>query len=117
MKKFLLFMGGFFAALVALTLAAPIISLLFSGILIALGMHFYIASQSIVSKIIWFTVGVIGVLSAVLNIPAIIGLAAIAIIYVIYKNWNGDKIIFSKIEENVNDPFTNFEKEWSHLTK
>ena len=117
MKKFLLFTGGFIAALVALTLAGPIIALLLSGILVALGMHFYIASQSTFSKIIWFTVGMIGVLSAISNIPAMIGLAAIAIIYVIYKKWHGEDVKFSTKEAKEDDPFSNFEKEWSNLTK
>lgn len=117
MKKFLLLVGGIMATLVALALVGPIIGLLFSGVLVAIGMHFYIASQSTFSKIIWFTVGVVGVLSAVSNIPAMIGLAAIAIIYVIYKKWNGEDVKISTMEAKDDDPFTNFEKEWSNLTK
>lgn len=117
MRKFLLLAGGIIAALVALVLVGPLTGLLFSGVLVALGMHFYIASQSTFSKIIWFTVGLVGVLSAVSNIPAMIGLAAIAIIYVIYKKWNGEDVKIPTIEAKEDDPFTNFEKEWSNLTK
>lgn len=118
MRKFLLFSGGFIAALVALALVGPIAGLLFSGVLVALGMHFYIASQSTFSKIIWVTVGLIGVLSAISNIPAMVGLAAIAIIYVIYKKWNDESIEIPTIKaKEEEDPFTNFEKEWSNLTK
>lgn len=117
MRKFLLLSGGIIAALVALALVGPITGLLFSGVLVALGMHFYIASHSTFSKIIWFTVGIVGVLSAVSNIPAMIGLAAIAIIYVIYKKWNGEDVKIPTIEAKEEDPFTNFEKEWSNLTK
>ena len=80
-------------------------------------MHFYIASQSTFTKIIWFTVGLIGVLSAVSNVPAMVGLAAIAILYVIYKKWNGESVKIPTIEAKEEDPFTNFEKEWSNLTK
>lgn len=117
MRKFLLLAGGIIAALVALVLVGPLTGLLFSGVLVALGMHFYIASQSTFNKIIWFTVGLVGVLSAVSNIPAMIGLAAIAIIYVIYKKWNGEDVKIPTIEAKEDDPFTNFEKEWSNLTK
>lgn len=117
MRKLLLLAGGFIAALVALALVGPIAGLLVSGVLVALGMHFYIASQSTFSKIIWFTVGIIGVLSAVSNIPAMIGLAAIAIIYSIYKKWHGENVKIPTIEAKKDDPFTNFEKEWSNLTK
>ena len=117
MKKLLLLAGGIMAALIALALVGPIIGLLFSGILVALGMHFYIASHSTFSKIIWVTVGIIGVLSAISNIPAMIGLAAIAIIYVIYKKWNGEDVKISTMAVKEDDPFTNFEKEWSNLIK
>ena len=86
MKKFLLLTGGVIATCVALALIGPLAGLLFSGLFVALGMHFYIASKSTFGKIFWFTVGLIGVLSAISNIPAMVGLAAIAIIYVIYKN-------------------------------
>ncbi len=59
-----------------------------------------------------------GILSAVSNIPAMIGLAAIAIVYVIYKKWNGEDVKIPTIEsKKEEDPFTNFEKEWSNLTK
>ena len=117
MKKFLLLTGGIIAACVALALIGPITGLLFSGVLVALGMHFYMKSKSTFGKIIWFTVGVIGVLSAVSNIPAMIGLAAIAIIYVIYKKWQGEDVKIPTVEAKEEDPFTNFEKEWSNLTK
>ena len=117
MKKFLLLTGGIIAACVALALIGPITGLLFSGVLVALGMHFYIGSKSTFGKIIWFTVGIIGVLSAVSNIPAMIGLAAIAIIYVIYKKWQGEDVKIPTVEAKEDDPFTNFEKEWSNLTK
>jgi lia operon protein LiaI len=46
-----------------------------------------------------------------------IGLAAIAVIYVIYKKWNNKDVKIPTIEAKEEDPFTNFEKEWSNLTK
>ncbi|MFA1736900.1 lmo0954 family membrane protein [Lysinibacillus fusiformis] len=118
MRKFLLLTGGVIAACVALALIGPLAGLLFSGLFVALGMHFYMASKSNFGKIFWFGVGLIGILSAVSNIPAMIGLAAIAIVYVIYKKWNGENVKIPTIEsKKEEDPFTNFEKEWSNLTK
>ena len=46
-----------------------------------------------------------------------VGLAAIAIIYVIYKKWNNEDVKIPTIEAKEEDPFTNFEREWSNLTK
>jgi lia operon protein LiaI len=117
MRKFFLLIGGFIAGCVALALTGPLAALLFSGLFVALGMHFYTSSKSTFGKILWFTVGLIGVLSAVSNIPAMVGLAAIAIIYVIYKKWNNEDVKIPTIEAKKEDPFTNFEKEWSNLTK
>ena len=118
MRKFLLLTGGVIAACVALALIGPLAGLLFSGLFVALGMHFYMASKSNFGKIFWFAVGLIGILSAVSNIPAMIGLAAIAIVYVIYKKWNGEEVKIPTIEgKKEEEPCTNFEKEWSNLTK
>ena len=36
---------------------------------------------------------------------------------VIYKKWNGEDVKIPTIEAKEEDPFTNFEKEWSNLTK
>ncbi|GLC87237.1 lmo0954 family membrane protein [Lysinibacillus piscis] len=118
MKKFLLFAGGVIAAIVALSLIGPLAGLLFSGLVVALGMHFYIRSNSKFGKVFWFTVGIIGLLSAISNVPAMVGLAAIAIVYVIYKKWNNQDVQIPTLEsKKEQDPFTNFEKEWSNLTK
>ncbi|UZN00477.1 ABC transporter permease [Lysinibacillus sp. MHQ-1] len=119
MRKFLLLTGGVIAACVALALIGPLAGLLFSGLFVALGMHFYMASKSNFGKIFWFAVGLIGILSAVSNIPAMIGLAAIAIVYVIYKKmeWRRSKKSQQLKVKKEEDPFTNFEKEWSNLTK
>ena len=116
MRKFFLLTGGIIAACVALALAGPLVGLLFSGLFVALGMHFYTSSKSSFGKVFWFIVGLMGVLSAISNVPAMVALAAIAVIYVIYKKWNNEDVKIPTIEAK-EDPFTNFEKEWSNLTK
>lgn len=112
MKKFLYFCIGSIAALTAFILLIPMVGLLFSGLLLAAGLHYYTKSTSLFGKIMSATVALAGIISAVSNIPAFIGLIAIVIVYFVYKNWKDEKVIISKED----DPFTNFEKEWAKIS-
>lgn len=113
MKKFLYFIGGSIAFLIALALLGPMIGLLFSGLLVAAGLHYYTKSTSVFGKIMSATVALVGILSAASNIPAFIGLIAIIALYYIAKNWKKEANV---IEAN-DDPFNNFEKEWAKISK
>jgi len=52
-------------------------------------------------------------LTAASNIPAIIGIVAAYVLFVVYKKWNNQKPTYKQ----ENDPFQNFEKQWSELNK
>lgn len=115
MKKFLLYSAGFVAAIIALVLLAPVAGLLISGLLLASGLHYYTESTSTFGKVMSIIVALAGLVSALSNIPGFIGLVAIGILYYIFKTRKNEKVeIFSVKEE---DPFTNFEREWSKLNK
>ncbi|WP_422124103.1 ABC transporter permease [Planococcus sp. X10-3] len=113
MNKFWMTVIGVIAGIIALSNLGPIIGLAFSGVIIYIGVHYYLKSTSTAAKILWAIVGAIGALSAVSNVPAIIGVLAIAVLWYIYKNWN-EETIAATVK---NDPFTNFEKQWDKLTK
>lgn len=117
MKKFLMLLAGGTAVLVALSMSGPLIALAFSGLLVFAGMHYYVKSKSMVAKVLWVAVGLVGVFSAISNIPALIGLAALVLLYVLYKKWNNEEVSFSGVTVKEEDPFTNFENEWAKLTK
>jgi lia operon protein LiaI len=85
-----------------------------SGLIIYTGVHFYLGSTSTAKKVWWAFVGIVGALSAISNVPALIGVAAIAALWMIYRKWN-DKPV--EVFAETNDPFTNFEKQWSKLSK
>lgn len=87
--------------------------LAFARLFIFLGMHYYVKTNSVVSKVLWIFVGMLGIMMAASNIPALVGLAAIILLYVIYKKWKDEDVSFSTKEED--DPFTNFENEWSKI--
>ncbi len=117
MKKLFILIVGVIAAIVALCMTGPLIGLAFSALLIYLGMHYYVKAKSIFTKILWVVVGLIGVFSAISNVPALIGFAALILVYVLYKKWNNEEVTFSTSKVKENDPFTNFENEWAKLTK
>lgn len=116
MKNFLLFIAASIAVIVLLCMAGPLVGLAFSGLLIYLGIHYYVKSTSTLSKILWISVGLIGILSAMSNIPALVGIGAILAIYYIYKSWKNESDDVKKISTE-DDPFTNFENEWAKITK
>ncbi|HWK23739.1 MAG TPA: ABC transporter permease [Ureibacillus sp.] len=118
MKKLFLLTGGIIAAIVALSLLGPLVGFAFSALLVYLGMHYYVKAKSGFGKVFWVLVGLTGIFACVSNVPALVGLVAIALAYVVYKKWNNEEVSFSKakiIKED--DPFTNFENEWAKLTK
>lgn len=115
MKKLLLLMLGVITAIVALCMIGPIFGMLFSAAVTFISVHYYMKATSLGMKIFWIVIGLIGIFSAIGNVPGLIGLAAIVVLYVLYKNWNKDEMNWKEVKEN--DPFTNFENEWSKLTK
>ena len=116
MKKLFLLTIGVIAAITALCMIGPIISIGLSAAIALVSIHYYIKSTSKGEKILWFVIGLIAVLSAIGNIPGLIGLGALAVIYVLYKKWNKEETNWN-IKGTEDDPFTNFETEWSKLTK
>ena len=118
MKKFFILVVGITAAIIALSMIGPLVGFAFSGLLVYLGIHYYVRSNSGFGKVFWVALGLIGIFSAISNIPALVGLAAIFTVYVLYKKWNNEEVAFGKskiIKED--DPFTNFEMEWAKLSK
>ena len=115
MKKFGLFLIGGIAALVLLANLGPMIGLGISILLLYLVFKQFLKAGSTGGKIGWGILGLVILSAAVSNAPAILGLVAVFILYLVYKKWNEAKAVEVKVEEN--DPFINFEKQWSELNR
>ena len=113
MNKFWMITLGIVAGIIVLSNLGAMMGLAVSGLILYMGVHFYLKSISTAAKIWWGFVGAVGVLSAISNVPALIGVAAAAGLWWIYRNWNERPIVAAK----TNDPFMNFEKQWDKLTK
>ena len=113
MKKFGLLLAGGIAALVLLSNLGSMVALGISIVILYFVVKQFLKADSTLMKIGWGIIGFIVITASASNIPAIIGIAAAYVLYVVYKEWKKNKS--AQVEEN--DPFTNFEKQWAEIKK
>jgi len=112
MKKFGLVLAGGIAAIVLLSTLGPMVGLLISLAILYFIYKQFLKAESTGGKIALGIIGIIFLMAAIANAPAIIGVVAAYILYLVYKNWNSSKHTVIKEEA---DPFVNFEKQWNEL--
>ncbi|MGG3468360.1 flagellar basal body rod protein [Neobacillus pocheonensis] len=112
MKKFGLLLAGGIAAVVLLSTIGPMVGLLVSLALLYFIFKQFLKAGSPGGKIGLGIIGLIVLVASIHNVPAIIGVAAAYVLYLVYKKWNKNK--YTKIKEE-SDPFVNFEKQWNEL--
>ncbi|SDN15484.1 flagellar basal body rod protein [Bacillus sp. OK048] len=112
MKKFGLVLAGGIAAIILLSSIGPMMGLLVSLALLYFIYKQFLKAESTGGKIALGIIGVIFLMASISNAPAIIGVAAAYILYLVYKNWGASKHTVIKEES---DPFVNFEKQWNEL--
>lgn len=112
MKKFGLLLVGGIAAIVLLNTIGPMIGLLVSVVLLYFILKQFLKTKSTGGKIGFGIIGVILFMSTIQHVPALIGVAAAYVLYLVYKKWNESKFTISKKD---NDSFINFEKQWNEL--
>lgn len=113
MKKFGLLLIGGAAAIVLLHNLAPMVALVVSLAILYFVVRQFLKTDSILMKIGWGILGFMALMASASNIPAVLGIAAAYVLYIVYKNWNKPKAVM-KVDD---DPFINFEKQWSQLNK
>lgn len=111
MKKIGLLVAGGIAAMVLISNLGPIIGLGVSLLVLYFVLKQFLKTNSTAAKIGWGIAGFIVLMATASNVPAILGIAAAYVLYLVYKNW--DKKELALKEEN--DPFVNFEKQWAQL--
>ncbi|WP_053361565.1 hypothetical protein [Bacillus sp. FJAT-27251] len=113
MKKFGLLLAGGIAALVLISNLGPLFGLAVSLFVLYFIVKQFLVSDSTFKKIIWGALGFFILMAAASNVPAILGIAAAFVLYLVYKKWNAGETGST----TSNDPFANFEKQWSELKK
>nr|WP_309100405.1 flagellar basal body rod protein [Fredinandcohnia onubensis] len=114
MKKFGLFILGGIAAIVLLSQVGPLIGLAISLAILYFAFKQFMKTDSTLGKVLWAIVGVIALIASASNAPAILGVVAAYILYVVIKNWKKGK---KEVVSESTDPFTNFERQWAELNK
>lgn len=114
MKKFGLLLAGGIAAVVLLNTIGPMIALLVGLAILSFIYKQFIKTDSTGWKIGLIIFGLIVLSATIHHIPALIGVGAAYVLFLVYKNWNKNKTKYSKIEK---DPFVNFENQWNELNK
>lgn len=112
MKKFGLLLIGGIAAVVLLSTIGPMVGLVVSLVLLYFIFKQFLKAESIKGKIGLGIIGFIVLMASIHNAPAIIGVAAAYVLYLVYKKWNQNK---HKTVRKESDPFVNFEKQWNDL--
>jgi lia operon protein LiaI len=114
MKKFGLLLAGGIAAVVLLSTIGPMVGLLVSLALLYFIFKQFLKAKSTGGKIGLGIIGFIVLMASFHNVPAVIGVVAAYVLYLVYKKWNEKK--YSVVAEE-SDPFVNFEKQWNELKK
>ncbi|MFF2447986.1 flagellar basal body rod protein [Neobacillus sp. NPDC058068] len=114
MKKFALLLAGGLAAIILLKTIGPMV-----GLLVSLAILYFIFKQFLKTESTGWKIGLIIISLMVLSstihhLPALIGVGAAYVLWLVYKNWNKNKNTSAKNEQ---DPFVSFEKQWNELKK
>jgi len=112
MKKFGLLLAGGIAAVILLSTIGPMLGLFISLVLLYFIFKQFLRAKSTGGKIGLGLIGFIVLITSIHNAPAIIGVAAAYVLYLVYKKWNQKKYTVVKEES---DPFVNFEKQWNEM--
>ncbi|MFK9095440.1 flagellar basal body rod protein [Bacillus salipaludis] len=112
MKKIGLLVAGGIAAVILLSTIGPMVGLLVSLVLLYFIFKQFLKAETTGGKIGLGVIGFIVLMASIHNAPAIIGIAAAYVLYLVYKKWNENKQ--TKINQE-SDPFVNFEKQWNEL--
>lgn len=115
MKKFGLLLAGGIAALVLFANIGPLFGLALGLAALYFILKQFLKTDSTFKKIAWGLFGLLVLMATASNVPAIIAIVAGYILYLVYKKWNEEQRESTSYKSD--DPFVNFEKQWSELKK
>ncbi|MGJ7919152.1 flagellar basal body rod protein [Neobacillus sp. LXY-4] len=113
MKKFGLLLAGGIAAIVLLSNLGSVVGLAISLFILYFAFKKFLKANKLFAKICWGLIGLVVLMASAANAPGILAIVAAYVLYLVYKNWNKSNSDSVVVESD--DPFTNFEKQWSQL--
>lgn len=115
MKKIVMFTLAVILLMIAMASLGPIVGLMISVAIAYIGFKQFFKTETTFGKLFWGVVVLISISSIFGNVPALAGIAAIAILYIGYKKWSENEA--DSVVDDQEDPFTNFERQWEELNK
>jgi len=115
MKKFLIILAVIILAIIALAFVGPIILLGIGAAMVYYSYQSINASTSLVSTLWWGIIGIIGVSILLSSIPSLIGIAAVVLLYYVYKQIQKDKTIDYNATTFEYSDVTTFDEEWNSI--
>ncbi|WLR51160.1 flagellar basal body rod protein [Bacillus tianshenii] len=112
MKKLGLLVVGGIAAFTLIANLDSLVGLAISLVIMYYALKGFLKAESLFKKVLWAVFGLIALAVSAANVPAIIGIVAAYVLYLVVKKWKTKKEVV--VEE---DPFINFEKQWAELNK
>ncbi|HLR54601.1 MAG TPA: flagellar basal body rod protein [Pseudogracilibacillus sp.] len=114
MRKFLLFLAGLTAAILFLVHLGPMILLGVSIWLVYLVFKQFIKAETTLAKVGWVVLGLFILSIGISNIYAVIGIAAVALLYYIIKHWDQESDTPDFLSGDT-DAFMNFDQQWNDI--
>ncbi|KNH17709.1 lmo0954 family membrane protein [Priestia megaterium] len=113
MKKVGLFLIGAVAAIVLFANVGPMVGLALGLVILYVAFKGFVKAETPFKKWLWGFIGVVVLLTTVSNLPALAGIIAAVVLYIVYKKWNSS----SPIKTEKEDPFKHFERQWADLNQ
>ncbi|MCU5278397.1 flagellar basal body rod protein [Bacillus cereus] len=117
MKQFLAFIAAGILALIALGSLAGIVGFAIGAGVVYWSYKSFVRAKSFLGKLAWGIVGLIGLSIALSHSPALIGIAALVVLYYGYREWKKEKDVVVESAPESSKPYSNFEDEWNKLMK
>ncbi|WP_369900432.1 flagellar basal body rod protein [Bacillus manliponensis] len=117
MKQFLAFVAAGILALIALGSLGGMIGFAIGAGITYWSYKSFVRAQSFFGKLAFGIVGLIGLSIALSHSPALIGVAAVGILYYGYREWKKEKNVEVTEQDSGYSSYSNFDDEWDKLMK
>lgn len=110
MKNILFFIGAGLLTLVALGSVGHIVFLGLGIALLYWSFRSFLKADSVLSKIGWSLLGVVSFMLILGNVPGLVGIGAVLLLFLLYRKWKTNKK-----QEKEYHSYHHFDEEWDKI--
>ncbi|EIT86023.1 hypothetical protein A374_06876 [Fictibacillus macauensis ZFHKF-1] len=112
MKKVGLVVVGIIAGIVLLAHLGSMVGMVIALAIGFVALRIFIKAETVGKKLAAGIIALIALIAMLVNAPALIGIVAGYVLYVVYRKWQKQESCAAS-----QDPFTNFERQWQELKR